>query len=772
MLRRHKSLFLLEFIASRGSSSSIPPIVRSKSEHFSRPQPSLADIPLESSNTTTLFNRLQQRIDLLNHVDKWRPSDPEAEIFDQTVNNLHQALRTQDLHTACMHWSRLRKENLLRYIGPPRLESYSRLLAAACITLHPRDPWPWNTNTQEVMKEIALLTACRGATEALNTLLMQHIKRRQPAPIFELYRRYVELSGEKEVWECAENEEGEDSLAPTSVTDHTSYIPGQVHIILAVLTAHAMQDSFHEALKMTTSGPMRFNRYTVKEFLKSLDQFPELQEKVEEYGRDLTTAKKVAEPAVLVKRIMKLDKNPYHLERLYDSVIDGLTKPNAYIAAIPSAVSTRKPILMPEAAWSAFLNGFVKNHRLDLAERIWDDMNKLGITPSVSVWTALFNGYDSIRAVDETVMSWQSMLEQGTQPDGNAYRALIAVLFNGHRPADAMERFTAFKNERARRETEHVHGKQKQGLRPFQEAEVLHVYNTTLYGLLWHSNTKNASQAIVVDSSRRNWAATANDLLKEMEESGPKPDIITYNTVMRYHGRRGDIQGITSTLQRIADAGLVADVFTYTTLLSALLKVGREDAPGLVIALMRKHGIEPNVATYTAIITQQIREGDEKGVSEAFKMLKRMEQEPHLRPNQITFTTVLAAIHRGIWADRQAAEECQQYIVSQMKAREMQLDRTAYNILLVACMENHTSEGWQNALKYYKEMVQRGILVSNETWYILLHGLVVREEWNIADAIVDEMNGNEVGQTRGPLWKLIQAVNTRTWRKARWSPRR
>jgi pentatricopeptide repeat protein len=735
-----RSPALLDFLApsliSRRNSTSLFQS-RKPNARQSEPSQALGHFPLESGDPSALLGKVQHRITLLDSTAMPGGSSSDAEAFNQTINNLRGALRKNDAHAVRKHWTHLRNRNLLRLMGPPQLEGCSRLIAASSLAMNSQ---LWEVETRHVIEEIAIVAAAGGATEALNAILMIHIKGNSPDFVLGLYERYLESLDGKEEWAKVEDvEKNGFSLASSFGEQHTPSVIGVVRLLLAGITAHAMQECFEGALHTFLRNPQQLNTHTLKQFLKHLDAFPALQRRVEDYSRYLETARKVSQPSAFVKRISTLSKNPFHLERLYDSVIDGLTGHEAYIAGTPDELCYKKPVLMPEAGWISFLGAFVKCRRLDLAGKLWDDMIRLNITPTVSVWAALFNGYDTIHAIEETLIGWESMISQGIKPDTSVYRALISTLFNGHKPDDALERFELFKKERARRAATPE---------AFSEADVLIVYNTVLHRLLWHSRRVDA-----------------NTLLRRMMSDGPTPDLVTFNTLLRYHGRQGNMQGISTILKGMGEANIVPDIFTFSTILTALLKSGREDAPELVISQMRKQGIEPNVQTYSAIIDQQVREGDERSIKAALRMLDRMEQEPHTRPNQVTYTTILAAIHRGGWSDRNAAEDCRRHLIAQMTARGSQFDRTTYNILLVACLQNREPDGLQYALKYYTEMVERNMPISNETWYIILHGLVEREEWDIADEMVVEMAKGDV-EPRGALKRLVQMVRSRTRKKS------
>jgi pentatricopeptide repeat protein len=578
-----------------------------------------------------------------------------------------------------------------------------------------------------------------------------HIRMGNSEAILKLYERYLEVLKRGEVWEEKASVQGSelhgddltyDALASTALPPgHVRHSPGEVSILLAATTAHAMQDSFENALQASLGTGIRFQHYIVKAFLRNVDHDPVLQQKVGAYVRCLEIARLMAHPSFLSLHVSNLgkDKAVQKLERLYCEIMDGLSGPRPYIAPNPTTVDSKRPVFMPELVWKSFLAAFLASSRKDLAEKLWDDMLKLGIRPGVSVWTALFDGYDNMGAVDEMLNGWDGMISQDVQPDGLAYRALISTLFNGNRPLEATQRFKTFQKESSQ-------------LPSLEPSHVLSLYNTMLHGLLISAQEKEAIT-----------------LFESMKQNGPKPDIVSYNTLLGYYGRRGDFKAQSLVIQNLTADGLAGDVFTFSTILSALLKIGREDAPQMMIGLMQKQGIRPNTATYSAIIDRQLREQNSKNFEAALGILNTMEQDPYSQPNEITYTTILAGIYRGGWLEPAIAEEYRQNILQRMKKRDIQFNKTTYHILLKACLEYPEPKGLENALGYYREMVLRQIPMGRDTWYLLLNGLIRRGEWTTANEMVETLMRSKVQPPAG-IMGLVNKIRRRMAEKMKSGP--
>jgi|ERR1700722_14707498 len=712
-LRRYTSSFLFHTISLR---------------NFTRERPSSPSV--KAIGDPALIERIKNHITQLHLTDGGVPSDSDVELFNQSFIQLQQALRDRHLSAVSNYWSILNRRNLRTFLGPSQLESFSRLIVCLWPDQGPRGSW--NERERQVIEEIALFAAARRSPDALNGILISYLRRNDSEAVLKLYDRFLELLDQNWKGEEVDDDGGYDALASTSTMNLRGHSPGLVTILLAVITAHAMRNSFSDALQASINSNIRFSPYSVKEYLKRLDHDTSLHQKLEVYTRKLGIARLVIRSPSLIKHITNLakDSSVKQLERFYSVVLEGLSGPHAYLTTDPTSKDSDK-VVITEVVWTSFLSGFLRCRRLDLAEKLWDDILRLGIPVGISLWTALFDGYHRMDATDDALTGWEAMLSQGVEPEALTYRAIISTLFKGKQPEVAMTKFRRF--EEALRV----------GSLPQQPAQILSVYNTTLHGLLRNSREDEATA-----------------LFQTMRTTNPKPDVVSYNTFVQYYARKGDFRSIAAYIREMTSDNLVGDVFTFSTILSALLKVGRQDAPEMMLSLMAKQGIEPNVATFTAIIDHQMREQDIPNLQAALRLLQSMEQNPDTQPNEVTYTTILAGIYNGPWLDPRVAEEYRMDIVQRMTERDIHPNGLTYQILLRACLQYHEPEGLRNALRYYREMVQRKIFMSQEIWYTLLRGLADRGEWGIATEMLMDMKRSGF-QPVGAVANLVERIRKR-----------
>ncbi|KAJ8474749.1 hypothetical protein ONZ45_g15840 [Pleurotus djamor] len=638
-------------------------------------------------------------------------TEPAVDIFNTTVLRINQAIQSRNIEIIWEYWQYLQKQRRIRFLGHVQLKRISTLLTDAFCPLGQPET-PWNDLEQKVLEEVAIVAASNGATDALNACMLAHIQRNNSDAVLTLYKRFMDLVAESdhEVSETASlaslrpdvnDDEGSDAFddlvtATHSSSENTPYRPGRITILLHAITAHAMKDAFLDALETSLNTSIRLQHFATTTYLANLRDNPKLQHIIDSYITRLRTATLIANPTELSKRVATLaaSRAPRSIERLYTTIMDAISGDNPFVTVNESRKSRQTPVVFTEVCWTSFLVGFLKCGRKDLASKMWDDMTGLGVRPGVSTWTAYLDACDSMSASAEAQAGWELMLQQGIKPDALTYRALISAQFNAHLPDDAMKSFNSF--------------------------------------LLDLGKTSPAKQTLVMKlkpSSNACWTSTIRQNLTS----------VSYNTFLKYWSRMGDLRMLASVMNDMTASGIQGDVFSFSTILSALLKVGRDDAPDLMISLMRKHGVEPNVAIYSAIMDQQLREQTVESLHIAMRLLQKMELDPNLHPNEVTYTSFLAGIYRGSWLPPAVAEDWRRNIVTRMRKRGIKLNRVTYHILLKACLEYPEPEGISRAMAYYKEMVKKRIQPITITWFILLSGLLRRGEVELANQVVEDM---------------------------------
>jgi pentatricopeptide repeat protein len=666
----------------------------------------------------------------------------QVALFDQVTSQLRPVLSAGDIRLAGQLWSTLERNSLLPFLGSNHLDIISTAISR-CIEIASA----FEPSDSRILDEIALFAAANGSSHGLEARMALLIRKGDPDAAVSLFSRLYQRALEKSISLVVRPDEIVTSEGPTSVPPaNLRVIPEHIiqpSIFSLATVACAMNDSFSELLNaaLRSGGPLSTYSLTACWDALGLDQ--PLRSKAYAYVRRLVTARLLSSRSGLQRHVSNLhnDKNQDALQRLYGRVVEALSGPQPWLTVDASAVSEQTPVLLPEFTWAIILRAFMHCNRLDFAEKVWDDMTRFGVRPTMDTWTSLLDGYAALRLPDRLLAVWNMLHETGVQPSVMAYRAVIYGLFRSERPDDAMERFQELQQLLERNAFVH---------NASPDSAILVTYNTVLHWLLATSRETDAQ-----------------GVFQRMEEDGPKPDVISYNTFLKYYRDTSQPGALGGLIRKMEEANVAADVVTYSIILSTLLPVTKS-AVTIVSDLMKKNGLEMNVALYTTIIEDLIKENTDTGLRGALDMLRVMESEPTdgCRPNEITYTAILRSLHRRRnWQDPRVAEDYVRMIEHKMQKQGFMNNKVTYNILIKACLETRGSDGIKNALRYYREMARR-MPIKHDTWYILLKGLSEAEEWEVADAVIEDIIDS--GHTpSGSLNSLIQVVRTRQRRDSR-----
>ncbi|KAI3622085.1 pentatricopeptide repeat-containing protein [Moniliophthora roreri] len=729
------SVVLLDFLAPNlaraASTTSNLPRPRFRSRPGFANAPRLNYDPTVVDPATLKFSPIDQ-VTAKGSPPQCDVSEPEkkADAFHAILLRLNKAVGDKDIQTVLQQWQKLERNDLVPLLSPWDFKRISQFCVASFLPHTNTDPW--DATQRKMVEQVAVSAAASHITDALVAVMLHYIKCNDPEAVLFLYNQCRGMMGDKGVWGDEQNEEtSEVEDLPLGIDKPLSnvmpLVPGRVKILLAATAAYAILNNFTGALTMYTQSIVRFQHYTTKEFLSALDHDRALQKRMDTYVRRLETARLVSRPPSLSTHVIKLGdtNNVKQLQKLLASILEGITGPEPYIAADVSLVTPSMPVAMTEVGYNSFLTAFFRCYRKDLAGMLWEQIPKLGLTHRVSMWTTLIDASAKTGSFSDALGTWDMMLSSGTEPEALSHRALIAALFNGRRPRLAMEQFARFQHETVEKS--------------FSSEQILVVYNTVITGLLHNERIGDALR-----------------FLQGMEGGEPKPDVVSYNAFLADYARKNDLHGISDIIDKMAASGTSGDVYTFSTVLSALLKMGRDDATELVLSMMEQQGISPNVATFTAIIDWQLKERDERNLRGALKLLTRMESNPKLQPNEVTYTAILAGVHRGTWLPDAKAEQVTDYILQRMEQRDVKLGPRGHTILIRGWLNR---DAVQKALAQYREMRSKGSVLI-QTWHVLLSGLITRGEWELADEVVRDIR-MDLGYPNGQLLELVKQVRQR-----------
>ncbi|WOL10123.1 hypothetical protein Cni_G18877 [Canna indica] len=161
-------------------------------------------------------------------------------------------------------------------------------------------------------------------------------------------------------------------------------------------------------------------------------------------------------------------------------------------------------------------------------------------------------------------------------------------------------------------------------------------------------------------------------LLDEMGKNGFAPDIHTYNLMLHVLGKSNKPLSALELLNYMYDVGCDPSVLHFTTLIDGLSRAGNIDACKYFYDEMIKKECDPDVVCYTVMITSYVLAGE---FEKAHEMFKDMLIKGQL-PNVFTYNAVI----RGLCSTEKFDEACT--MLKDMNARGCSPNFSVYSNLV------------------------------------------------------------------------------------------
>ncbi|KAG9142083.1 hypothetical protein Leryth_016303 [Lithospermum erythrorhizon] len=216
-------------------------------------------------------------------------------------------------------------------------------------------------------------------------------------------------------------------------------------------------------------------------------------------------------------------------------------------------------------SYNILLNGWFRCRKLKQAERLWSEMKRENVKPTVVTYGTLVEGLCRMRRVEMAMDLISEMKSEGIEPNVIVYNPIIDALGEAGKLKEAlgfMERLSVLKS-----------------------GPTISTYNSLVKGFCKAGDIEGAGK-----------------ILKEMISGGCIPTSTTYSYFFKYFSRTGKVEEGLNLYTKLMDSGYVPDLLTYHLLVKMLCEQERLDFAIQVTKEMRERGYDMDLATCTMLI--------------------------------------------------------------------------------------------------------------------------------------------------------------------------
>lgn len=295
--------------------------------------------------------------------------------------------------------------------------------------------------------------------------------------------------------------------------------------------------------------------------------------------------------------------------------------------------SATDPFVLSQGLCNQFIFTYIELRLRDRAVDVWNFMIENSIQPTLTTWNSMLEGCKRARNSKSLETVWAKLRASGLQPNMVCWTTRISGLIASGHPEHAVLAL----DEMGRDWIQATKHKKVADLKSAGDIDgyvkpTIETINAAISGLLL----------------RANLSAYAYRILAWGDKFGIKPDIITFNTLLRALVRDGRTDAVKALLEQMQKQGIHADVATFTIILEEIFRTNARQTPeqqmemvNSVFAEMEAAGVQANLHTYSKIIYSLLHSQAQCADMAAVKAVMRRMAAQGLKPSTHLYTMLI-----------------------------------------------------------------------------------------------------------------------------------
>ncbi|KAF2285049.1 hypothetical protein GH714_037582 [Hevea brasiliensis] len=226
----------------------------------------------------------------------------------------------------------------------------------------------------------------------------------------------------------------------------------------------------------------------------------------------------------------------------------------------------------------------------------------------------------------------------------------------------------------------------------------------------------------------------ARSLFGQMKQLGLAPDVVTYNSLIDGYGSWGWNESVC-LFEEMEDVGCEPDVITYNALINCFCKYEQMPKAFEFFLEMKNNGLKPNIITYSTLVDALCKEGM---LQLAIKFLVDM-RRVGLLPNEFTYTSLIDAnckagnLNDALKLAKEIAGKTKEALNLMQEMCDMGIEIT--NVTFCVLVDD--------AKKLFDEMLGKNMVPDKIVYTALMHGNL--KHWEFQEALNIRSRMSELG---------------------------
>ena len=373
-----------------------------------------------------------------------------------------------------------------------------------------------------------------------------------------------------------------------------------------------------------------------------------------------------------------------------------------------------------EITFNCLIEVCLKLNMIDKAKMIYDEMNRLGVTPSKVTYAIMIRGYGQVFDYDNAKAIYDEMINKDIKPNEIVFGCLLNAAVRCARIDSVADIYKEMKDNEIEINIIIYTTLIKAYAKAKDLTKALEVYNTML-------NDNKIKPNIVIHNAMLDACVECRDTNKMTgiytnikrkaieDESNPLPDLITYSTVIKGYSRAKDMDNVFKlySFLQSQETQFVLDEVVYNSILDGCVKTSNYEKGLEVYKDMQAHRIECSNVTYSILCKLYANNNENE---KAFQVLSEMRSKG-IKPGIIVYTCLIQSSFKNNNPTRAIG------LFETLKNEGLKADYVLYNTVVNGCLFHSK---WESACQYTLESFDKNVKMAYNIYRNCLEKLTAK----------------------------------------------